>query len=287
MGGTSRAVTTRALTLSGLLKQEVEKSQHSVRAIAQLMGVSHPTILRWTDVDSNNVPDAETVATMLAHLGVHGEAREDILAIARKSGEPDWLTTGKAGISQQLAGVMELERTATGMIDWSPLFVPGMLQTANYARAILSKNPHRSEVDVEHIVNVRLGRQNAIVREQPIKLTAILGESAIHGLVGGPLVMVEQLRHLRKVSKLASVRMVIVPRDGDWHGGLMGPYLMYERPNLPTVLHCEHHSTGTFVTDRSDVARYEELTSHLLSSAWNETDSRAQIEEQLKIRETK
>jgi transcriptional regulator with XRE-family HTH domain len=283
MASTS-AVTTRAQTLAGLLKAALDKSPLSARGLAKLMDVSHVTVGRY--VNGDTVPDVETVVAMLAHLGVNGEDREAILKIARRAGESDWLTTGASGISQQLAGVMEIERTTTAMIDWSPLFVPGMLQVASYARAIFRANPARTALDVDHMVNVRMGRQHAILREDPIRLTAFLGEPAIRGGVGGREVMLEQLRHLVRASQFEPVTLHVVPVDGDWHGGLSGPFLLYEQEALPPVLHLEHHRTGAFVTEAADVRSYEELVDTLRNLAWSPDDSRALIEEEIRNRET-
>jgi hypothetical protein len=284
--GATTSVTPRALTLSGLLKTAIEESPLSVRAVAKLMSVSHPTVLGWIDSDNRRVPNAETVAALLAHLGVNGDRRERILEIARMKDEPDWLTTGRAGISQQLAGVMELERSAVAMVDWSPLCVPGMLQTDRYARAIIGSNPRLGATEVDHLVKVRLGRQNALMREKPVRLTALLGVPAIQGGIGGRDVMAEQLRYLVRASTFGTVTLQVVGVDGDWHGGLSGPFLLYERPGLPTILHCEHHRTGTFVTEAADVAGYEELTNTLRELACSPEESRGLITEQVKKWET-
>src|SRR4051794_6509375 len=122
------AATGRQRTLTGLLRAVYEEKdpRPSQRQLGEQLGVAHTTIGRW--LDGSVTPDAERVAGFLACLGVVGEKRENIMRLARGEGSAEvWVTPGPPGIADQLTAAVELESQATNMVEWSPLFVPGML----------------------------------------------------------------------------------------------------------------------------------------------------------------
>ncbi|WP_215545323.1 Scr1 family TA system antitoxin-like transcriptional regulator [Amycolatopsis sp. CA-230715] len=284
--GSTNASTPRARALADMLNAVLEKSRHSQRSIAKLMGYSHVTVGRWTRGEAT--PDDVTVATFLAHLGIVGEERDRILEVASAPDGGDWLTVGPGGIPSQLAGVMNLERNAVRLTNWSPLFVPGMLQTQAYARAIIERSPRITDSEIDHLVTVRLGRQHAISRDEaPLKITSFLGVPALRGGIGGTSVMCGQLRYLLKASRFENVDLRVVPVDGEWHNGIMGPFSLYDSSGgEPTVLHIEHHRTGAFISDPSDVHAYQEdLVKDLRRLAYGPDETRELIQEELKNRE--
>ncbi|GAA1957829.1 helix-turn-helix domain-containing protein [Amycolatopsis minnesotensis] len=284
--GSTNASTPRARALADMLNSVLEKSEHSQRSIAKLMGYSHVTVGRWTRGEAT--PDDVTVATFLAHLGVVGEERDRILEVASAPDGGDWLTVGPGGVPSQLAGVMNLERNAVRLTNWSPLFVPGMLQTQAYARAIIARSARITDSEIDHLVTVRLGRQHAILRDDdPLKMTSFLGVPAIKGGIGGPDVMCGQLRYLVKASKFENIDLRALPVDGEWNGGLMGPFSLYESSgDGPTVLHVEHHRTGAFISDPSDVHAYQDnLVKDLRRLAYGPDETRELIKEELRKRE--
>lgn len=285
MGRTS-AETPRARALAELLTKEVKDAGISARELGKRMGVSHVTIGRW--IRGETRLDPEDVAAMLAHLGVNGEQRDQILALARGNhGQADWLTTGAPGVSQQLAGVMHLERTANQMLDWSPAVVPGLLQTRDYAEAILSSGSKLPVDEVQHRVDLRMARRDALMRTDPIQLDAFVGEPAVLGGIGGRRVMVDQLRYLLKMAdRFDSVTIRMVSLFHDWHPGLMGPFLLYDFPDLPSIVHLEHHSSGAFLYDKKELEAYQDAAATLRRVAHDPGGTRAMIAEKIREWET-
>jgi Domain of unknown function (DUF5753) len=188
---------------------------------------------------------------------VTGDERGAILKVARDAETPDYLAVGVAGISQQLNGVMECERTASAITDWSVLLVPGLLQTAEYARAILgaSEEP-RSQVEAR--VTLRMGRLGAALdRARPATVDVFVGESALRHHIGGPEVMARQLRALTRQAGRDGVTIRVVPASGGWHPGLMGSFVLYEFPTAPAIVHLEHFRSGAFLFEQYDIAEYK------------------------------
>jgi len=128
------AGTPRARALAAALREARRSSGFGLRELARKLSISHTQISHWER--GERVPNVENVAMMLGALRVSKGDRNNILELARKTGEPNWLTAGASGISAQLAGAIECERAAHTITEWAPMIIPGLLQTPDYARAI-------------------------------------------------------------------------------------------------------------------------------------------------------
>lgn len=283
------AATARDRVLSGALSEAYERRKKeaklSLRALGEQVGVSHATLSRW--FNGLAVPDYEDVVSILTALGVVGEEKDRIIEMARNPG-PNWVATGPPGVSKELAGVMALEGTAERMTVWMPLFIPGILQTRNYARAIAvaSQQVPTSDAEIDHLVTLRLGRQNAITRANPIQLHAYIGEPAITGLIGGQAVMDEQLTYLLRASEFDAVTIQLVDVQGDWHLGLIGSFVRYDFPGAQSIVYLEHRGSGTFLDNEADVEAYQPVASDLDRIARSPAETRAAIREVLRREKT-
>lgn len=261
--GSSSSGMPRARLLTAALRQALEdaKPKLSQRQLAQKLGLAHTTVGRWLSGDV--LPSAEDVSAILAVLEVSGDGRNQIMELARSSSDADWLASGPLGISQQLAGAMDCERTARTMVECGPLIIPGMLQTSEYARAIIGGKKGSPHTDTR--VTLRMGRRDVITRDDPATLEALIGMPAIRGGIGGPKVMAGQLRLLLKlIEDLESLTVRVFPVDGEWHPGHAGPFIHYTfGPGVPDIVLLEHHRTGVFLVDREDVAAYNKAADEI------------------------
>ncbi|SFE47153.1 hypothetical protein SAMN04487819_114105 [Actinopolyspora alba] len=196
------------------------------------------------------------MATVLTGLGVDAAERERIVELARNAGESDWLTSGIPGMSQQMAGMLECERAASEIVDWSPLLVPGLLQTSDYARAILGAGSIPRD-QVEPRVVFRSGRRDIFDREPPTRLHAVIGEPALRLRVGGPSVLASQLRYLvQAIERRDSITIQVVPHEVRWHPGTAGPFVLYEFDESPPIVLLEHHRSSAFLYNEEDLDEY-------------------------------
>lgn len=196
------------------------------------------------------------------------------------SPETDWLASGPPGIAQQLAGLMECERTAGHITDWAPLIVPGILQTSDYARAIIGRG-REGDAEVETLVMLRMGRRDVFMRPNPAEFEALIAEPVIRGGIGGPKVMRDQLRHLLAMSKLDPITVRLVAMDGEWHPGHSGPFLFYRFGIQSPIVYLEHHRSGAFLGDEADVAAYESAADLIRREAMSPEESADRIAEVL------
>jgi transcriptional regulator with XRE-family HTH domain len=189
---------------------------------------SQDALARELGFDRTTINKAETgfriseeVASKIAERfpGLANGLYVTLAAIARKSNgkfagwfERDWLP---------------IEREATSLRWWEPIIIPGLLQTADYARALSRAwEPASSEDDLDQLVNGRLERQSILDRDTPPDLRVVLAESALHNLVGSPKIMHEQLVHLADMSCRAAVTVQVAPDEIGAHGGMLGAFTL-------------------------------------------------------------
>lgn len=272
----------RARTLAGALRKARVASGMSVRGLAAALGVSHATVSKWEN--ARMVPDAEGVVAYLQAVGVTGDARERILALVRGGNDPSWLASGLAGASQGLAGVLECERTASDIVEWAPLLVPGMCQTRETAQAIFCYDESLSPKELDALIDVRIKRRDILTEARgedgslgPADYTALIGANALRERTGGKDVALEQLRYLLTMAELPTVTVHVVPSGGDWHPGLSGPFILYDFADADPIVHLEHHSSSGFLYDEADIRKYKVATTVIRRRAMSAEDSAGSI----------
>ncbi|MFC4022086.1 Scr1 family TA system antitoxin-like transcriptional regulator [Micromonospora sp. GCM10011542] len=148
-----------------------------------------------------------------------------------------------------------MEQEATALRSFEPLYVPGLVQTEGYARAILTGAGLFAPDEIERQVTTRLDRQGVLTRDRPPLLTAVIDEYVLRRCVGGPEVMREQVRHLVKAgSALPRLRIQVVPLSARAYAGLDGPFVIATAPTGDDVVYLEGQRHGQ-VIDRADYVR--------------------------------
>lgn len=283
------AGTPRTRALAAALRRARTDADVGVREVARRLDMSHTTISQWET--GKRVPNPEDVSAFLAAIGVTGRRRDDILELARNASDPNWLAAGLPGVSQQLAGAIQCERTSNEMVEWSPLFVPGLLQTADYARAIIGNDDTLSRSEVDNLVGLRLDRRAILAEDHdglpPVEYTALIAEWALVQCIGGVEVAIRQCQELLTLSDKSHIDVRVVSGGEGWHPGLMGPFVLYNFPELPSIVHIEHHRSGVFLYDENDVTAYKLAAGAVRRVAASVTRSQDLIGEAMKELERK
>ncbi|MGH3921677.1 MAG: DUF5753 domain-containing protein [Pseudonocardiaceae bacterium] len=124
------------------------------------------------------------------------------------------------------------EAEARSVSNYELLVVPELLQTEAYARAVITSGlPMVSEHEVEQHVQARIERQRLFTKPDPLKLSAIVDEAALHRQVGGPGVMRAQLVHLMKAAHEPHVTFHVIPYSTGAHPGMSGSFVLLDLPN--------------------------------------------------------
>ncbi|MEV8065391.1 helix-turn-helix transcriptional regulator [Streptomyces sp. NPDC085995] len=171
-----------------------------------------------------------------------------------------------------------LETDAASLRVYDPQVVPGLLQTRQYAEALIAGAlPETAPADVDKRVQVRLRRQERIsAAENPLRLWTVLDEAALHRIVGNSDVMRDQLEHLVEQSRLPHVTVQVIPYDMGAHPGLNGQYAILEFPDAAdsSVVYIEGVTSDLYLEKANDVQKYSVMYEHLRAQALNVEQSR-------------
>jgi transcriptional regulator with XRE-family HTH domain len=201
--------------LAGELRRLREVTGLTGEEVSQRLGWSGSKLSR-IELHRIGVKQAD-LRKLLALYEVDDSHRDDLLALARESGKKGRLVRATAGFPQ-VAGYVSAESEAESVWIWEPQVIPGLLQTAEYARAVrqpffeMFPGPP-SEID--RWVETRLLRQQVLTRDPPLQLQAVVDESVLRRGFGGETVMRQQLEHLSASSELPNVEVRIYPLGGN------------------------------------------------------------------------
>jgi transcriptional regulator with XRE-family HTH domain len=162
------------------------------------------------------------------------------------------------------------EAEAATLSTYQHSLVPGLLQTPEYARAVLETKPNASDDEVENLVKGRLARQSVLGRDDPPAplMYALVDEGALNRPVAPPAVMHDQLAHLVDLSRKPNVTIQVVPYDAGGHSGLLGAFVIADRPSAARIVFIEDVTGGRVSEDAATVAevvlRFNALRSEAL-----------------------
>jgi transcriptional regulator with XRE-family HTH domain len=166
------------------------------------------------------------------------------------------------------------EEIATSLRNFEHALVPGLLQTADYARAVLATRPNTSEDEVDELVAARLARQAVLERDDPPLLWAVMDEAVLHREVGSPKIMHDQLGHLSQISRRPNITVEVVPYSAGAHSGLLGAFVIAEFDDAPAIAYLETAAEGQTIEEPSVVTRIALTFDTLRSEALPRSASR-------------
>jgi transcriptional regulator with XRE-family HTH domain len=170
---------------------------------------------------------------------------------------------------------LEAERTAHMLRLWSPVLVPGLLQTGEYARELFLATGLDEDAAAEHVA-VRLGRQGILERPKPPHVVVVLDEPVLHHLISSPQVMADQLTHIAEMSERPNISVQVIPADAGANAGLSGAFDLASGDGAPEVLRMEAVEDVT-VESRSLVRAAADIFVRVQADALPRAASRALI----------
>jgi len=189
--------------------------------------------------------------------GADAETRDGLVALAARPREPGWWAGFGKILPGTLQALLSLEAGMVAMCDFQCQLVPGLLQTADYTRALIdSIHPGRFDpAERERRIAVRMTRQQLLAKDDPPTLHFILDETILHRLIGDRIVMHDQLRKLAHATERPSVAIRVLPRDIGGNPGLNGPFTILTLPDpIPDIGYTEG-PTGAFLIEDRDRVR--------------------------------
>ncbi|MCP3820330.1 helix-turn-helix domain-containing protein [Streptomyces sp. A3M-1-3] len=180
-----------------------------------------------------------------------------------------------------------LETDAASLRVYEPQVVPGLLQTREYAEALINGAlPETPHTDIEKRVQVRLRRQERIsAPEHPLRLWAVIDEAALRRRVGDKQLMIQQLEYLIEQSQLPHVTVQVMPFAMGAHPGVNGQYAILEFPDASdsSVVYIEGVTSDLYLEKANDVQNYSVMYEHLRAQALNVDQTRQFIADIAKV----
>ena len=200
------------------------------------------------------------IIDLLGRYGVSDPAEvADFLALAREANVPGWWQHYGDVLPQWFRTYVDLESAASLIRTYEGQFVPGLLQTDGYMRAVVQgAHLEESAEEVGRRVRLRMARQVLLTRQEPPRLWAVVDEAALRRPVGGPEVMRGQLERLVEATKLPNVTLQILPFNSGAHAAMAGAFSILRFPDreLPDVVYLEHLTSALYLDKRDMVERY-------------------------------
>lgn len=215
------------------------------------------------------VPRVRDVRDMLELYDVTDTQSDLLLTIVREAQQKGWWTDYEDVLPAAFETYVGLEADAASLRTFQH-HVHGLLQTEEYARAML-RGAHLSDSDgVERLVALRMRRQEMLSKTtNPIELWAVIDEAALHRRMGGTEVMQGQLRHLVEMAEQPNVTLQVLPFAKGAHAGVIGAFTLIEFPD-PTdndVVYVDSPAGNIYLEKDKDLRRYTLVFDHLRAAA--------------------
>jgi hypothetical protein len=217
------------------------------------------------------------VEDLLSLYGEHDPARrEHLLGIAKRSNEPGWWQRSGEAVPEWFSEYVGLESAAVRIQTYELLFVPGLLQTEDYARAIVTRgHPETADATVEERIRVRMNRQRLLARPDAPRLWAVLDESVLHRPIGGHEVLAGQIDHLAEMSRRPNITLQVLPNALSGYGGEAAfTMLRFAEPDVPDITYIEGLTGALYLDRRAEVEEYTRVMDELTIDAHSPEETR-------------
>jgi transcriptional regulator with XRE-family HTH domain len=249
MPGTGSTI--RSRRLGQRLRDLRERTGLSPEEAASRLGWSRPKLVRFET--AVQVAKAADITAMCELYGAASDERALLAQLAAEAGKRGWWTAyGDVFTGSYVADEAEAARIRT----WQPLLIPGLLQTEQYAWAVIQTGRAESPDDAQRRVMARMARRTLLSRADAPQFDAIIDEAALRRPVGGTEVMREQLRELLRSRPNVTVR--VVPFRAGVHPGLEGGFVLLDFPadtSFPTEVYAESIAGDLYPESADQIAR--------------------------------
>jgi len=268
------------------LRQRREQLGIEVRTITATLGFSRNY---WSAVENERKILAEDkLKTVLNTFEFDEEEQRELLDLRETAKRRGWWTSYSALFREDTLRLYGLEHGAQSIRTYDSLLFPGLLQTADYARALMTAEiPTIRQVEVGQRVEVRMRRQQRISGDDPLHLTAVVSEAALRQETGGPRVLRDQLAHLARMIEdrpdVVDLRVIPFTATGCGVFGASTFHLLdFASSRLPTLLWQETVTTGVVIDNASQVRDISLTYAEALGRALSGQDSLDRIKQRIR-----
>jgi len=217
------------------------------------------------------------ITDLLTLYGVTDEEeRETLRSLARRANAPGWWHDYSDVLPNWFEAYVGLEEVAIQIRAYEVQFVPGLMQTEDYARAVtLLGHDTEPARDIERRVRLRMARQSVLDREDPPNVWAVIDEAVLRRPAGSPEIMHGQLKHLAELGRRPNVTIQVIPFQVGGHAAAGGPFsiLRFAEPDLPDVVYLEQLTSALYLDRPETVDSYLRVMERICMEAATPADS--------------
>jgi transcriptional regulator with XRE-family HTH domain len=274
---TTRTPTGRRRRLGAELRRLREAAGLTIDRVAEELECSPSKVSRIETGQVSATP--RDVRDMLGLYGVDDTRLEAMVQVAREARQRGWWQKF-VDVPDGVPAYVGLETAATSIDVYMALLVPALLQTPDYARAVIAAvRPDLPPSEIDRRVELRLRRQDLLGQERPPRMRVLLDDTVLRRPVGGPAVMAAQRRRLLADADRPAVTIQVLEAGAGAHAGMDGPFTIFgfPAPAERDVVALDSAADALYLEDAEDVARYRRVFELLLPAARSPEDSAAII----------
>lgn len=270
----------RSRRLAAELMRLREMSGLSREQVADRLGWSVSKL--WRVETARSRAHHGDVADILDIYEVDGDRREALTRLAREARRRGWWHSYADVLAEGFEVYVDLEAEASAIRTYEAQLVPGLLQTVEYAHAVLTAAWVTIEPEeIDRRVAVRMRRQElATSRDRPLQLWAVLDEAVLRRVVGSREVMHAQLSRLAEAARQTNITLQVLPFSVGAHIAMLGTFVLlsFPEPGDPDVVYLETDTSSLYLEEEQQIGRYAEIFDHLRATALSPRESVALIE---------
>ncbi|WP_069161824.1 helix-turn-helix domain-containing protein [Nocardia altamirensis] len=280
MAGKRTVLTVRLRRLAAMLHEMREHAELSKEDVSSKTGINVTTLYRIETAQAR--PQRRTLQAMLDLYGVTDDQRDDAIELLSDALKPGMSRAYEGSVSEVYAAYINFEAEALSARHYQTSIIPGLLQTMEYATAVIDTGMPKVEASVmEDRARARMDRAANLTKEDPLELWVVMDEAAIRRHVGGAAVMRGQLDRLLQETKRKNVILQILPFEAGAHPGMAGPFTLldFHDPADPELVYVEGIAGDELIEGHPEIRRFGVIFDQLRAMALSPRDSAELITE--------
>lgn len=262
------APTVMRMVLGRRLQDLRERAGFTYEEAGAALDVTHSTIRRMEKAEVSL--KILYVDRLLRTYGVTEPSEiEAFLNLVREANQPGWWHRYRDVLPDWFSAHVSLEVEAALIRAYEPHYVHGLLQTPDYAKAVLRAGlPHAADAEINRLVDLRVERQTLLTRSDAPRFWGVMDETVFRR-AADPKVLRSQVDHLIEISQLPNVTLQVMPFGAGPHPAMYGPFCIFRFrfQELPDIVYSESLTGAVYIDDRDDVSVYLEALDRMCAQA--------------------
>jgi plasmid maintenance system antidote protein VapI len=268
--------TARSRELGEIIREKMRLAGFNGKQAARRLDWSEPKLSRIV-TGQVGATDVDTYALCVL-FNIIGKERDFLITLARNHVEPGWLQHHDSQVPEEVRTLISHEEKAVTIQEFDAVIVPGLLQTHDYARALLERSALVAADEIDNRITARRARHDEVFnRAAPPEYVAFIHESALLLPVGDAAIMSAQLHYLIQLCIRPNVHIRVIPYAFGAHAGIAGSFRLMTFEDHHPVAYVEEPTAGNFIERPKAIEAYGKIFTVLANSALDEEESKSFI----------